>query len=144
MNDAEYEQQKTRVQRLIAKWTADLGLNTWQIRYEWSRESLRPIEGGLSTSDKFGPVMICEAHWPYLLATIEVCLPEVMDVDDWHLEQYLVHEYAHILLNEMHAWHHEEGQWHEERVATYLARAFMWVYEAGRNSVLPEGPQGAD
>lgn len=133
MNDAEYERQRARVMTLVHKWQMQLGLGSWKIRYEWERGSIS-LPSGLKTSERFAPIMICEPHWPYLMADVLVSLQEVKDATDEDLEHYLVHEYAHCLLNEMHDWNEEEGRFHEERVATMLEKAFVWVWQAGWES----------
>jgi predicted SprT family Zn-dependent metalloprotease len=47
-----------------------------------------------------------------------------MDADS--IEKIVVHELMHVFLNEMR----EKGIDHEERVATMLSQAFLWVKES--------------
>lgn len=49
-------------------------------------------------------------------------------MSDEEIEYVVVHELMHVFLNEMR----EQGQQHEERVATLLAKAFLWVRDQTR------------
>jgi len=74
-------------------------------------------EGGLDAD------AICESHWEYLEHTITFNITHLQSQSDESIEATVVHELMHIFLNEMR----EEGIEHEERVASTLQKAFVWV-----------------
>ena len=124
MNDKEYATQKKRVERVIDKWVKPLGLRWWKLGYKFYREPLPPYEGE-SIVYSAQAVMDCHVSWKYLRAWIRFNLIAVADLGDVELEWAFVHECAHVFLNEMR----EEGIDHEERVASHLADAFIWLRE---------------
>lgn len=135
VNDAEYDEQKARVERLFERWVRTIGLGWWRIQYVWHREEKR---GDTTLAEGDTCVMDCRADWRYLHATINVYLPTIVEEDDERLEYLCVHELMHIFLNEMRASlpTQEEANAmgeHEERVATTLAHGFLWARKAGRD-----------
>jgi hypothetical protein len=61
-------------------------------------------------------------------------MPRVLELSDEDLERCVVHELVHVFLNEAR----ENGEdWldHEERVASTLAQAFIWLRDHARESV---------
>lgn len=122
MTDSEYEAQKARIQALIERWVKPLGLAWWKLNFEWERDRCKDdvtLGDGYSTH----VAMRCYADWRYMEATIIVFLPSVAERRDDELEPLFVHELMHVFLREMR----EKGLDHEERVATTLAKAFVWV-----------------
>lgn len=67
--------------------------------------------------------MSVNADWRYLEAVVLVNLRFVETVSDERLELYFVHEMMHALLDEAQIVDRD----HEERVATWLALAFLWT-----------------
>lgn len=126
VTDAEYEQQKARVQALADKWIGPLGLKWWKIRIDYSRERLPVKDDGNTTEDTFCAMQV-QASWKYLRAVITVSVPAIADIGDEELEWVFVHECAHVLLNEMR-WA-DQADWldHEERCASQLANSFLWL-----------------
>jgi hypothetical protein len=135
MTDAEVERQTGRVQRLIDWWGEELGIRAcWKVHYKFIRESCR---------DEPEAAMETFVRWQYAHATFSVFLPAAEEQDDEELENMVVHEFMHLLLNEMRPlrdksdpvtsalW--EEERCHEEHAATTLARAFIWVRDKARN-----------
>jgi hypothetical protein len=124
VTDAEYEAQKARVRAAIARWDQPLGLRWWKMRYEYAREHDNPGCDEVSRR-----VARCWTSWQYLEATIRFYLPALVDLDDAEVEQTVVHEMCHVLLNEMRELRHDAENWlqHEERTATVLAKAFLWT-----------------
>lgn len=134
MTDAEYEVQKARIQALSDKWLTPLGLRWWRTEMAYYREGLpedMKRERGTSVA------ATTKADWKYLDALISFDLMLTKDIDDEHLEWLFIHEMMHVLLHEMRWQEHENADNldHEERVATMLAKAFVWTYEAGQESV---------
>ena len=73
----------------------------------------------------------CETDWRYQETTVTLALHKLRELDRCQIEKVIVHELMHVLINEMR----EEGIGHEERVATNLQKAFVWVRdEAARNA----------
>jgi len=63
------------------------------------------------------------SDWRYQYSKITFSDSAIRDMKKDKLEELVVHELMHIFLNEM-----REGKIkHEERVATQLQKAFMWV-----------------
>ena len=75
--------------------------------------------------DESGPdvVGLCKSDWRYQESHITLALHKLRNMDAEGIEEVVVHELIHIFLNEMR----EEGIDHEERVATNLQKAFMWI-----------------
>lgn len=128
MNDVEYEAQKARIVALQERWVKPIGLGGWRIKTAYRREAF--------TDDRFTKAaMICTAKWQYMEALIEVSCSKIADMGDDELEQAYVHELGHIFLNEMAKGCEKcaaDGQAsnHEERVATTLALAFIWLRDS--------------
>ena len=144
MTDAEYAELKARLQLLAAKWHAVLGLKDWHVKYRYCRTGLPPR--GLDTPDT-STVALARARvsWQYLDAEISFDMPLAAELDDKRLEWVFVHECMHVLINEMRWQDHGDADNldHEERVATVLARSFIWAYEAGRSQSTLLSAQGS-
>lgn len=129
MTDEEFAKQKERIQRLIDRWVKTIGLGWWRITYIF-RRTYAEAE---NTVGNYEEKMRCEAHWRYGQACITVFVPAIENLTDDALEWLFVHELMHVFLNEMkvetqgQADHQQE---HEERVASSLASAFIWLRES--------------
>lgn len=104
---------------LVHKWIGRTWLGWWRIEvrglnaYEYAK---------LNTEvDVHSSLAFCESDWRYMTAVIKVNLDLLKEIDDKDLEEIVVHELMHVILNEMR----EGGTGHEERVATFLARSFI-------------------
>jgi hypothetical protein len=132
MTDAEYEEQKGRIRKLVEEWVKPIGLGWWRIDFEYERED-KPCPEGATDSC----VAECHVAWKYLQATITFYLPQVARLDDERLEYAFVHELMHVYLNQMRPWMSKEWPQYEfleaensareERVATELGHAFVWL-----------------
>jgi hypothetical protein len=129
MNDADFDKQKSRIEKLIEEWLRPIGLGWWRIDFIYQR-------AGLPQSDEqkeLGSCTVFEvaADWRYLNATIWANMPEIAKLDDERLEICFVHELQHIFVNELRADVPEpvvrQMADHEERVCQTLALAFIWV-----------------
>ncbi|MGI6207108.1 MAG: hypothetical protein ACOYEW_02745 [Anaerolineae bacterium] len=130
MTAEERDTQRQRVERLARTWITALGLGYWNIRHAYYGEENR---------DRFSrhegeALMTVQPDWRYLTATIDINLELVSQISDPELEMHYVHELAHVFLDEMR----EQDPAHEERVATMLARAFIWL----RNSCMQAAATG--
>lgn len=125
MNDKEYRKQKKRVKKLIQYYKAKLGLHLWRINTQYHREYPD------SSHHPSNCVMWVTADWRYMDGTIHVVLPAIENFSDEDLEYFVLHEYAHIILNEMHV-DDEMFQDHEEHVATMLGLTWQWLHNQER------------
>lgn len=117
VSDKEVREQRVRIEKLIKKWLIPLGLGQWQVDIDYY--------GDIGSEDDYETIyMTCKANWPYLDAKLAVNLGACATLDDDKLERAFLHELMHIFLNEMRQ---KEKEDHEERVATQLANAFVWV-----------------
>lgn len=141
LTDVEYEAQKARVNALVDQWVKPIGLGWWRIDICWERDD-PPLS---QATPHFRTLMSCRAEWKYLLAEITVYLAAIRDLDDERLEYAFVHELMHIFLAEMRVTSEDEAEHqrdHEERVATTLAQALLWLRdsvreEAEANAAMP-------
>ena len=68
----------------------------------------------------------CDTDWRYQESHITLSMAKLRELTKPEIEKVLVHELMHVFLNEMR----EEGIDHEERVATNLQKAFLWIRDA--------------
>lgn len=111
--------QRERVERLARSWITALGLGYWNIQHAYYGEQKRDR----SSRHEGEALMTAKPDWRYLTATIDINLELLPQVSDAELELHYVHELAHVFLDEMR----EKDPAHEERVATSLARGFIWL-----------------
>jgi len=104
---------KRLIQKYIKWWVHWLGLGYQSIKVSY----VDYWEDGREC------VALCDTDWRYMDSTLTFNLTKLRNVSESEIEMTVVHELAHIFLNEMR----EEGIDHEERVATMLQKAFMWV-----------------
>lgn len=131
MNDAEYEAQRARLQDLAERWCNNIGLGWWRITNSYDRtgedfHDSVSVVGGFRT----GTVARCFPEWRYGIATIVWNMPEVETQDDEQLELVFVHELMHIFLHELRGDEDGDHLDHEERVASTLAKGFIWARNA--------------
>lgn len=139
MNDAEYDKQKARIQRLINYWVKLLGLGWWRIDFAYKREGLKLDDNIDDTGTEFTAAKT-HAHWQYLDALTEWNMPWVAGADDENLEKTVVHELVHLFINEMREWAGDGAPpgglkhaiRHEERVVTQLTNALLRLRDHAR------------
>lgn len=143
MNDAEFEREKVRIQTLEARWIETLGLAAWKLNTVFVRSDFEA--NGEPAPDTMATAL---THAEYMLATISWNMPVVIDHSDRELERVFLHEYMHVILNEIRPSRlgddinkalSVEDRWHEERVCTMLGNAFLWTREANRKYTPVEG-----
>jgi hypothetical protein len=105
------------VMQIASYWRKILGVEAWDIDFRLRDEDTDKTIAGETTAD-----------WRYLTATIALTPDKLNEMSDKEAEGLIVHEYMHVILDEMKAG----GVDHEERVATMLERAFMRLREAVR------------
>jgi hypothetical protein len=124
VNDKEFEHQKQRLLVLIQRWVGPLGLGWWDIVFDYERGSF-DVDGELAPES----AAKCRANWRYGHAHITFNMPCIAEQSDDQLERILVHEFMHIFLHETRE---NDDDWldHEERVASTLTKAFLWLRES--------------
>lgn len=139
MTDRQYRKQKKRIQRYIDRWAAPLGMKWWEITYVWHDEPYRDASDGRT------PCARTLVDWDYRRATIHFYLPDCKGESDKQTEDMVIHEFMHVLLNEMRQWQDaNDALAHEERTAVSLVQVVRWVTEASRRGDLGEALAGAD
>lgn len=115
-----------KLKQLIRKyakwWIRWTGLGYWTINLDYE-DVVRMDHGGYDTC------AVCECDWKYQQATITFGLDKLRGMKKDTIERTVLHELMHIFLNEMRA----DGIDHEERTATQLAKAFIWVRDGVKN-----------
>lgn len=128
MTDKEYKREKQRIQKLIEKWVRPIGLGWWRIKFEYEREEPDSREktayAPKVVGDYWRSVMVTTCDPNYLRASVVSYLTQTRNIDDEELEETFVHELMHIFLAPMS---HEDHAAEEERVATLLARGFIYM-----------------
>ena len=105
--------------KYVEEWCKKIWIGWWiiDVVYYSNKEFLKNESYEVSKET----VAICHTSWEYLDASIHVNSTLLKSVAEEDIENIVVHELMHILLNEMR----EPGIAHEERVATLLARSFI-------------------
>jgi hypothetical protein len=122
---AAWRKEKARINRFIYKWVTPLGLGWWKVDIDFCDGPPEDMGGGFEETAR------CHVRWPYRKAKVEFWLNSTMHLDDEALEEVVVHELCHILVNQMR----EKGIVHEEAVVAALSQAFLWTYSAGRKTL---------
>ena len=124
------DEAKALIEKYFSLWTESMGLRWWNINLIYYREPddiLRLFKSNNDVS-KLVPAWV-EAYWQYGVANIHINLPDFVGMTEGYIEETIVHELCHVLINEMR----EDELHHEERVATTLQKAFMWTRDFGRD-----------
>lgn len=136
MKDREYNAVRDFCKPLAQKWLPLMGCSWDKVHLQWSDH--------LFSVDQDGHVpecaAFCHADWRYMEATITFSCARLWDhfkedgtpEDPEYIEEIVIHEIGHILLNEMRAYdedRHPETVGHEERVVTRMARAFAYTWK---------------
>ena len=109
------EQTKKLINKYLKWWVKWTGLGYHRIVPKF----VEHWEGGLTCD------AMCDAKWQYLDHEITFNLTNMAKMTDEEIEITVVHELMHIFLNEMQSDSVDID--HEERVASSLQKAFMWV-----------------
>jgi hypothetical protein len=104
---------KKLLRKYIAWWVHWTGLGYWDIGVTFEDMCEENL-------DRCG---ISHVNWEYLTANLTFYIKPLRRVSPATIELAVVHELMHVLLNEMR----ENGIDHEERCATQLQKAFVWV-----------------
>lgn len=112
-------QTERKIAKFVKKWRPLLGLNSWDISLQFFAGVYIQADGVPST----GSDASCHASWPYMSATIAFDTDSLSNYTDRDLEVVVVHELAHVLVNEMREPDPDVA--HEERVTTMVAWALV-------------------
>ena len=112
-------QVERKVTKLVKKWKPLLGLSVWDVTCQFFDGPYLMADGEPST----GSAASCRASWAYMSATLSFDTDVLSHYDDRELEVVVVHELAHVLVNEMRE--DDPDVQHEERVTTSVAWALV-------------------
>lgn len=118
--------EKARIKRIGLPWRERLNLEPWHLTWRFK----------LATHDDHSRGSVAEANvdWAYMRATLTFWLVETKPLSDDELEEVIVHELSHVLVNFMRHKRNVCTQV-EERLCTELSRAFLET----RKGALDEG-----
>jgi len=105
-----------RINGFIAKWQPLLLPGDWHVSHSFQD---KPFSDEAANVDAR-----VQAQWEYQNATVEWSVPVLADESDAVVEQAVVHEFVHIIIDQISP---DVRTKDEERVVTALARAFMRV-----------------
>ena len=130
MNDAEFDVERARLQALTDRWKKPLVLGWWKIDVAYAREEYRPPDHKGTAKDD--SVAHCSCDWRYCEALITWNMPKLPSLSDDELENAFLHECMHIFLHEMRwtADNSADSLDHEERVASTLTKAILWLRDS--------------
>lgn len=134
MNDETYEAQKARVRRLAQPTLEALGMGIWHFTYNWCREGIRQTDRQRRKGEH--ALLQITVSPLYRTAELDVSLPHVLDLeDDEELGRLLLHEWGHLLLNELQ-WkaQHERRRLRPddfERAASTVGNALQGMHRLG-------------
>lgn len=110
--------------KMFDRWITRLGLRWWDgtVNYIDHKKTLKRVFG----KKKWRTVAAnARADWRYGKAWIEVNLRVINAMEKSEIEEAVVHELVHVLVNEM-----REGEiHHEERVVTQLTKGIFWTVD---------------
>ena len=92
MTDVEFNKLKRRVMKTMVKWRAILGLARW-------RDTVQFVDRFKDDDDKGAIGAECVVRWPYRRYLIYIYMPVIAAYEDETLEQLIVHELCHVLLD---------------------------------------------
>lgn len=134
MNTKKFNKCRLKIQDYLDKWIKIMGLGEWSITVTYvdvdscRAGQVKRLAGRFSEGL---PAATAYALWQYLDGSIYFNVNELADYEARELEDVVIHELAHLLLNEMR----EDGIDHEERVTTMLTSAFRRLDNLTQNIV---------
>lgn len=135
MNDTEFFEQVQRLTKISAEWVRALGLGWWRIDLTYDRTGGDFADSEVREGSFVkGTTARCYADWQYGIATIVWNMPTLSRLNDDELERVFLHELMHIFLCEMREGANQSKQRpHEERTASTLQKAFIWIRDRARD-----------
>ena len=117
MTDKEFRRVNRVIKRSINKWLITMGFRRWTVTHTLYRE-LKEGEPDCTAS--------CDAQWEYQNMWLKFYGPKCGSLAEKELEEVVVHELMHGLVNQMREWASDKMH-HEEHVVTQLTQAIMWA-----------------
>lgn len=125
MDNALYHAASDRIEAAVDRWRGLLGMHGWRINRSFHDGQYVMPDGRVSIAPASSHV-----KWEYLYAHLDFNVEEMAGMDDARVEEIVVHELMHVMVNEMRDLCAEEHPIlikHEERVCETLAQAFIQV-----------------
>lgn len=131
MKPKAYKAYRKRCRNYLNTWIPLLSLQDYRIRVNYYDDSA-DFPGA---SDYSEGIMLARVscQWEYLDVTIAVNVPAIARLSEEEIEETIVHELCHIIVNEMSSECVERK--HEERVVTNMARTFLRLRNMGKQKV---------
>ena len=107
------KKQRKLIRDRLSWWRDTLGLGYWKIDIKFVSYFIN--------SGRCVATTLC--NWKYQEAEITFSLSEIEIMDKEEIEKAVVHELMHVFLSETACTSPD----HEDRVASQLQKAFMWV-----------------
>ncbi len=120
MTPRETAAQERRIRAIIKKWRTPAGMTEWFMKTQYT-------PGPIDIDGKPDPEVaaLTSTDWEYRQTVIKFNLDMMARCTDDEAERIVLHEFCHVLVNEMH-----EGS--EERVVTTLSFIFQWIRDAAK------------
>jgi predicted metal-dependent peptidase len=112
-----------KIKKCRGRWLSTLGLLWWEVRINYYTDASEIADRFNRLKDGRVVPATVTSDWRYGTATVSINVPAFRGKKKKEIEFILVHEFVHILVNEMR----ERGMKHEERVVTNLTTAFFWT-----------------
>ena len=120
-----------RIRPYAEKWARPMGLSEgWDLTFDVVDERSH------DTGHGFSPAFEVHSDWRYMNGHVIAYGPVVADMPDEDIEKAIVHEYCHVLINELSTCCDEARADAEERVVTRFANALLAARRLGREGKL--------
>lgn len=128
MTDKDFKALNVTIKRLLNTWGYNLGFRHWDINYKLERDY---------SSDNRDICAETSISWEYMDMMITFYGHKLEGKDEAAIEEIVIHELSHALVNEMRAPsaccedQSDDMMKHEERVVTMITNAITWSYRDG-------------
>ncbi len=117
MTARELGKTRTKIKRLLKEWIPLLELEKWTLNISYEAK----VPAGEEAEEGWDYYADAEPSWEYSTAIIRFFLEPLSGVTSKELEETVVHELVHCVVNEMR----DKNIKHEERVVSILTKALM-------------------
>lgn len=122
-----HKRERRRILRAVDHWRPILGLAEWELALTFHAGKFIDADGKACEA-----IASTAARWQYLHGSLAFNTDLTAELSQPALERVVVHELAHLVVNEMRAqnlpdgWHRDEGDAaHEERVVSLVTAAVL-------------------
>lgn len=127
MDDKEFEKQRERVLAIFNSWRDLLSLNSHRFSISYDRNN---------DNDKTTVARVW-ANWEYMTHHVKFYMPQVLEIEeDDQLEELVVHELVHVLLDPLSKQLKEDGDEAKlainEFVTTNIAYRLIWARDKSK------------